>query len=219
MVMLAETLDAVSGADTHTDTHTACLLDRLGREIATVTVPADPGCYAALIAWAVERSPGSLLVWALEGTRSHGVGLVRALRTAGQLLIEAGRPSRVSRRPGGRSDPADAHDALAVATPAPPREVAKRCIPRRAGAAHPRPPTRVRSTGRVSSALRAVVPGVAAGGPRRTAPVTTADTNASLAAHQLTSPATRVEADRAPWSQPRWARRPSRTTARSLGER
>lgn len=59
MVMLAETLDAVIGVDTHTDTHTACLLDRLGREIAAVTVPADPGGYAALIAWAGEHSPGS----------------------------------------------------------------------------------------------------------------------------------------------------------------
>jgi transposase len=126
MVMLADTVDAVIGVDTHTDTHTACLLDRLGREIATVTVPADPGGYAALIAWAGEHSPGSLLVWAVEGTRSHGVGLVRALRTAGQLVIEAGRPSRVSRRPGGKSDPADARraarDALAASTPAHPRE-------------------------------------------------------------------------------------------------
>jgi transposase len=126
MAMLADTFDAVIGVDTHTDTHTACLLDRLGREIAAVTVPADPEGYAALIGWAVEHSPGSLLVWAVEGTRSHGVGLVRALRTAGQLVIEAGRPTRVSRRPGGKSDPADARraarDALAVSTPAHPRE-------------------------------------------------------------------------------------------------
>ena len=89
-------------------------------------MPADPGGYAALIAWAVEHSPGSLLVWSVEGTRSHSVGLVRALGTAGQLVIEAGRPSRVSRRPGGKSDPADARraarDALAAATPAHPPE-------------------------------------------------------------------------------------------------
>jgi transposase len=126
MAMLAESVDAVVGVDTHTDTHTACLLDRLGREVVTVTVPADPGGYAALIGWAGEHTPGPQLVWAVEGTRSHGVGLVRARRAVGQVVIEAGRPSRVSRRPGGKSDPADARraarDALAVSTPAHPRQ-------------------------------------------------------------------------------------------------
>jgi hypothetical protein len=42
MSMLADTVDAVIGAGTHTDTHTACLLDHLGRQVATITVPADP---------------------------------------------------------------------------------------------------------------------------------------------------------------------------------
>jgi hypothetical protein len=91
-----------------------------------VSVPADPGGDAALIGWAGEHTPGPQLVWAVEGTRSHGVGLVRALRAVGQVVIEAGRPSRVSRRPGGKSDPADARraarDALAVSTPAQPRQ-------------------------------------------------------------------------------------------------
>lgn len=45
MAMLADTADAVIGVDTHTDTHTACLLDRLGRQLAVVTVAAGPqGC-------------------------------------------------------------------------------------------------------------------------------------------------------------------------------
>jgi transposase len=45
MAMLADTADAVIGIDTHTGTHTACLPDRLGRQIAVTTVPADPrGC-------------------------------------------------------------------------------------------------------------------------------------------------------------------------------
>ena len=43
MAMLADTVDAVIGVDTHTDTHTACLLARLGRQIAVTTIPADPG--------------------------------------------------------------------------------------------------------------------------------------------------------------------------------
>ena len=43
MPMLADTADAVIGVDTHTDTHTACLVDRLGRQLAVITIPADPG--------------------------------------------------------------------------------------------------------------------------------------------------------------------------------
>lgn len=123
--MLAETLDAVIGVDTHTDTHTACLLDHLGREIGILTAPADPGGYATLIVWAVDHAPGPQLLWALEGCRSHGVGLLRALHHAGHTVIEAGRPRRASRRPGGKSDPADARraaqEALAASRPAQPR--------------------------------------------------------------------------------------------------
>ena len=40
--MLAESVDAVIGVDTHTDTHTACLVDAAGREIATVTADGNP---------------------------------------------------------------------------------------------------------------------------------------------------------------------------------
>jgi transposase len=111
MLMLAETLDAVIGVDTHTDTHTACLVDRAGREIATTTVEADPGGYAELLAWATQLAPGPRLVWAVEGCRSHGAGLLRVLLAAGQEVVEAGRPQRAARRPGGKSDPADALQA------------------------------------------------------------------------------------------------------------
>ena len=51
MAMLAESVDAVIGVDTHTDSHTACLLDGTGREIAAVTVEATPDGYG-------EFSPG-----------------------------------------------------------------------------------------------------------------------------------------------------------------
>ena len=42
MTMLADSVDAVIGVDTHTDTHTACMLDYLGRQISVITIPADP---------------------------------------------------------------------------------------------------------------------------------------------------------------------------------
>jgi transposase len=108
MTMLADTVDAVIGVDTHTDTHTACLLDRLGRQLAVITIAADPGGCRRLLAWARMHAPGPSLAWSIEGTRSHGLGLTRYLCAEGQAVIEAGRPARASKRPGGKSDPADA---------------------------------------------------------------------------------------------------------------
>jgi transposase len=111
MTMLAENHEAVTGCiigvDTHTDTHTACLIDYTGREIGLCTFEAAPDGYMALLTWAGEHAHGPVL-WAVEGTRSHGTGLVRVLIAAGQQVVEAGRPTRPSRRPGGKSDPADA---------------------------------------------------------------------------------------------------------------
>jgi Transposase len=97
------------------------LLDHLGRELATVTTTADARGYAELIAWAGNHAPGPRLRWAVEGSRSHGVGLLRALRRTGHTVVEAGRPRRVSRRPGGKSDPADARQAARDALAAPRR--------------------------------------------------------------------------------------------------
>src|SRR5690606_9439702 len=52
-------------------------------------------------------------------------GLVRVLVAAGHHVVEAGRPTRVGRRPGGKSDPADARlaarEALAATRHAQPR--------------------------------------------------------------------------------------------------
>jgi transposase len=125
MVIPAAPVDAVVGVDTHTDTHTACLLDDTGREIAVVTVEASPRGYQELLVWAGARAPGPGLIWAIEGCRSHGAGLVRALTAGGQRVVEAGRPARAGRRPGGKSDPADARlaarQALAATQHAQPR--------------------------------------------------------------------------------------------------
>jgi hypothetical protein len=152
MPMLAESVDAVIGVDTHTDTHTACLVDSSGREVTTVTVEASPDGYGDLLAWAVQQAPGRRVIWAVEGCRSHGAGLLRALLAAGQQVVEAGRPQRAGRRPGGKSDPADA-----ASLPAPPWPQAitpsraatatgKRCASCWWPASTPIPPARRRST-------------------------------------------------------------------------
>jgi transposase len=115
MAMLADTADAAIGVDTHTDTHTACLLDALGRQLAVITIPADPPGCRMLLAWAQQNAPGPRLAWAIEGSRSHGLGLTRYLQAQEQTVIEAGRPPRASKRPGGKSDPADAASAARAA--------------------------------------------------------------------------------------------------------
>jgi transposase len=113
--ILADHLDAVIGVDTHTDTHSASLLSPLGVELAALTVPATSKGYAQLLDFALAHAPGPRLAWAIEGTRSHGVGLTRVLHQAGQQVIEAGRPRRASARITGKSDPLDAQHAARTA--------------------------------------------------------------------------------------------------------
>ena len=49
MPMLADTVDAVIGVDTHTDTHTAAVVTPLGGCVAVLQVTADAAGYAQLI--------------------------------------------------------------------------------------------------------------------------------------------------------------------------
>jgi transposase len=51
----------------------------------------------------------------IEGSRSYGIGLARALAAAGLLVIECEQPSRKQRRGKGKSDPIDAHLAVLAA--------------------------------------------------------------------------------------------------------
>ena len=66
MPMLADLVDAVIGVDTHTDTHTAAVVDRLGAHLATLEVSADAGGYTQLIKFAARHSPGPQIAWAVE---------------------------------------------------------------------------------------------------------------------------------------------------------
>jgi transposase len=47
-------------------------------------------------------------VWAVEGTRSYGVGLTRFLHPHGQVVVEVDHPKRPTRRRAGKSDASDA---------------------------------------------------------------------------------------------------------------
>lgn len=116
MSMLAEVVELVIGVDTHTDTHTAAVVDASsGALLETLTVATDPDGYDELLA-AAERH-GGLRAFALEGAGGYGAGLARHLAAAGEVVVELDRPARPARRGGRRSDPLDAEraarDALA----------------------------------------------------------------------------------------------------------
>jgi transposase len=121
MPMLADTVDAVVGVDTHADTHTAAVVSPLGAHLATIEVTADAQGYAQLMELAAARAPGARLAFAVEGCGSHGAGLARALAAAGHAVTEAPRPRRAAAARGGKSDELDAIRAArgALADPAP----------------------------------------------------------------------------------------------------
>jgi transposase len=115
MSIVADQFDVVIGVDTHTDTHTAAVLDRRGVVLAELAVTADADGALALLALAEQHASTGARLWAVEGTRAHGLGLCRVLTGAGEHLTEAPAPAAARRRRGGKSDTLDAvHAARAV---------------------------------------------------------------------------------------------------------
>ena len=112
MTTVAEVVDAVVGGDTHADTHTLQIALPSSVELSTATFPNSPSGFAAAIAWIVEHAPGPRIVVGLEGTRSYGVALERALTGAGFSVVEVERPSKGDRRGRGKSDEVDARHAV-----------------------------------------------------------------------------------------------------------
>jgi transposase len=108
MPMVAEVVDAVVGGDTHRDSHALEMLTATGVVLATLTVDNDEAGYAEAVRWIGQHCPGPRLLIGLEGTRSYGIGLARAVQAAGLSVVEVERPRRSERRRG-KSDPIDAH--------------------------------------------------------------------------------------------------------------
>jgi transposase len=106
--MLAEEVDAVIGGDTHRDSHALEMAAPTGATISTLEIGNDPTGFAEAVAWIADHAPGPRVIVGLEGTRSYGVGLSRALQAAGFSVVEVERPRRPDRRRG-KSDPIDAH--------------------------------------------------------------------------------------------------------------
>ena len=105
--------EVTGGVDTHVDTHTAAVLDEVGRTLEHREFPATPAGYRSMLRWM--RGHGVLVRVGVEGTGSYGAGLARYLHTAGVTVIEVDRPDRKARRTHGKSDPVDAEAAARAA--------------------------------------------------------------------------------------------------------
>ena len=111
MSILAERVCAVVAVDTHTATHSAALLSPVGALLGQVTVGSGPAGLDELIRWVQQHCPPGPRAWVIDGTRSHGVGLVRYLREhrPHDEVIEAERDgNKARRRRNGKSDALDA---------------------------------------------------------------------------------------------------------------
>ena len=115
MTMLAEVVDAVIGIDTHRDTHEVEIADAAGKPLPRCAIGNDSAGFARLLATIAQVAPGPRIVASIEGSRSYGIGLARALTASGLLVIECEQPSRKQRRGKGKSDPIDAHLAVLAA--------------------------------------------------------------------------------------------------------
>ncbi|MDF3051870.1 MAG: transposase family protein [Pseudonocardia sp.] len=113
--LLADLVDAVVGVDTHRDSHEVEIALPTGTPIATCSISNDSSGYAELLAWIGDHAPGPRLVVSIEGTRSYGLGLTRAVTAAGLPVVECEQPNRKARRGRGKSDPIDAHLAVLAA--------------------------------------------------------------------------------------------------------
>src|SRR5262249_11203997 len=111
----AEVIDAVIGIDTHRDSHEAEIADAAGKPIAAMRISNDNAGFTRLLAAIASAAPGPRVAACIEGSRSYGIGLARALAAAGLLVIECERPARRQRRGKGKSDPIDAHLAVLAA--------------------------------------------------------------------------------------------------------
>jgi transposase len=105
--------EVTGGVDTHSDTHTAAVLDLTGRLLGHRQFPATPAGYAGLLGWLCGFGP--LARVGMEGTGAYGAGLAHHLQTAGVELVEVDRPDRTTRRHRGKSDPVDAEAAARAA--------------------------------------------------------------------------------------------------------
>ena len=105
--------EVVLGIDTHLKSHTAVLVDLVGRRVDAKTFPTTKRGHEALIKWARHR--GTVRRAGVEGTGSYGVALARRLKLEGIEVFEVTRPKRNKGRHRGKNDLQDAQAAAVSA--------------------------------------------------------------------------------------------------------
>jgi transposase len=90
------------------DTTSLCVVSPAGAVIAELTIENEEDGFAEAIGWMLRSAPSRRLLVGLEGTRSYGAGLCRALQRVGITVVEVERPSRGERGRRGKSDTGDA---------------------------------------------------------------------------------------------------------------
>ena len=108
MPTVADVVDAVAGVDSHADTLAVAIAAPSGVVVAQGEFSTTGVGVQQLIRFALEHAPAPRLVFAIEGTRSYGIGLARAVARLGVPVIELDRPSRAERRGRGKTDAIDA---------------------------------------------------------------------------------------------------------------
>lgn len=104
------------GIDVHKNTHTAVVVDEVGRKLGEKTVRATDAGHRQLLRWTLRQWPSQQARFAVEDCRHVSTRLERALLGAGQTVVRvppklmAG--ARSAARTRGKSDPID---ALAIA--------------------------------------------------------------------------------------------------------
>jgi transposase len=111
--MLAEEVDYVVGVETHRDEHAVAVVDRVGSIVTEAVTAANEEAFARLLTQIDARAPGPR-AWAIEGSGSYGVGLVRCLSERGERVLELQRLTR-DRRWHAKSDAIEAVRAARTA--------------------------------------------------------------------------------------------------------
>lgn len=101
----------IIGIDAHKRSHTAVIVDPLGKQMAVKTIGTTSSDHLALLAWANERDDRERL-WAIEDCRHLSRRLERDLLAAGEQVVRVPPKlmahARDSARTFGKSDPIDA---------------------------------------------------------------------------------------------------------------
>lgn len=111
MTIVAENYQYVIGIENHSRTQTYAIINAVnGAQVGCEGFPVTRPGMACAIAWIKRNSAGRILA-AIEGTKSYGSSIRRALAVEGIQVVEVKPPKQKTRRGIGKSGPIDAFAA------------------------------------------------------------------------------------------------------------